>query len=1348
MNPLLRRLAILRVKVRLLDGWQGICAVITLVLTVGVSVGTLDYFVHLPTLARAAVLVGLLIGAAAIVYRYLVRPFGKPCDNLNLALRIEEEFPELNDALASTVQFLNMTKEEQARLGASESMRARTVAEMIERSARYDFACILNRRAGVLFGVAAVCALGVAGWLGAAHSASAQTAFWRLVEPFGMHTWTKVAVLRPAPAEANDGAKDKWDELDPRSTEEDRIAIHRPYLIKVVLTGQIPKHAKIEIEGKIRSDMTIDKLTPSDDEQSAFFVTPINMTQHYQQFKFRVVANDGAFPPRAGAWHKVEVMHEPKLIDLEGLPSPQITVYPPAYTDLPSPVKLLPGTSHIEVYAGSRAVYRARADRPLTHALIRWQPDDPALLELAQIGAGAAVPDKAAAVFEDKEQTIFSIPLVPWASGKYVLYMRDKYGLETEKTADIRVVKDPVPVVKLLRPALSAEFAPDAVVPFKFFVSDEKFAVRSVYVEYRRKALDGTPLDDNPTRAVLYEAQTQGKLIPWQLAQALGSEALTPDLRLRRTKLGFDMAWALKNHKFKEGELVVVEVCADDFCNIYPKKDTLIEGAFREPGRSQAIELRIVSKREIIARAEQVLGQIQKDLERAAKLEQKALDTVREIRKEDKIDQAVKDKLTDGADGPQKDVHDIVGKAPEDGIRGELNKLRQTLKANNLDNTRPFKEAGEIKGALDNIAQEELQQLEPNLNEIRADLNRSDKNNPRTKAKLDETARLQQNVADTLNELIGKMDPGAKMRDIRNEVRDIIGKEQQLREDLAELKAKKAQEEKETPQFKDVIEKDFKKKIEQKADEQRELAQQLDKLLKEMNAEKDRQEKLGNKGEAQKIGEAIKQIEDPGLEKRLQQQLKELKAEQQKQEKLGNKEEAKKIEEKIKELENPETLKKPMPEEAKKDKELPLNAQMKEVAKNLRDRSESPQQALDQQQKISKQLEKALETLEGKNPDLAKQEIKDRKDTEKKIDEHIKELKRLQEEDKQADKIKDMQERLKKKEEIAEKLEQLEQKMEKTRRQLAQLQEQQAAKAMKDAIEKVEKAGDKVKQGQNAEQEQQDARKKLEEAKLDVQESEEELAREMLIKIADQLKGLKERQDASLKRTENLHPKVMKRKSWSEALLNTLDGNIDGQTGIAEETGGLQKKLEGAVVFGGILERAKKSMDSAGTVMDARKKQGFEERRYLEKGDGEVMDADAVKDETEAQSDTVKHQKQAARSLTNLLDALKEEIDKPRKKPKDIAQNDKKPDEPEPKGPKGGVPNQDGIPPMAQLKALKAEQLDLNERTIDFDKRNPDPAQFNDRQRAELRELEAEQDRLQQLFHKLTAPPQKEGEQP
>ena len=303
MNPLLRRLAVLRWKVRLLDGWQGLCALIALVISVGVAVGLIDYSIHLPTLVRAAALVGLLVGSAAVVYRFLVRPFGKSCDSLNLALRIEEEHPELNDALASTVQFLSLTAEERTRLGASESMRERTVQDTIDRSARVDFACILNRKAGVLFGVGALSAICLVSRFFAFHKPSAKTALLRFVEPFGMHTWTKVTVYRATALEALDQEKQR-DPLKP--DEPDRIAIGRPYAIKVVLSGQIPKQARVEIEGKIRSDQTITKFFPHEDGQSVFFVAPINMTQHHQDFRYRVVANDGSFPPAPapGTWSR------------------------------------------------------------------------------------------------------------------------------------------------------------------------------------------------------------------------------------------------------------------------------------------------------------------------------------------------------------------------------------------------------------------------------------------------------------------------------------------------------------------------------------------------------------------------------------------------------------------------------------------------------------------------------------------------------------------------------------------------------------------------------------------------------------------------------------------------------------------------------------------------------------------------------------------------------------------------------------------------------------------------------------------------------------------------------------
>jgi hypothetical protein len=198
-------------------------------------------------------------------------------------------------------------------------------------------------------------------------------AFWRFVDPFGQHTWTQISVARSAPADLME-AGDEWEGLDPSGRKKDRIAIGRPYFIRVQLSGQIPKQARVEIDGNIRTDKLI-KLEDEKGNPRDWFVTPIEMTQYDQTFKFRILANDGRFPPRGDQWHEVRVMPPPKLVPLDGKASPQIVIYPPAYTDLP-PKALDPGVKHLDVYAGSTVVLRAKADRPLKQAWIESRPEN------------------------------------------------------------------------------------------------------------------------------------------------------------------------------------------------------------------------------------------------------------------------------------------------------------------------------------------------------------------------------------------------------------------------------------------------------------------------------------------------------------------------------------------------------------------------------------------------------------------------------------------------------------------------------------------------------------------------------------------------------------------------------------------------------------------------------------------------------------------------------------------------------------------------------------------------------------------------------------------------------------
>lgn len=1317
MNPLLKRFASLRLKVRLLDGWQGMCALVALVVGVAVTVGVLDYFAHLPTIVRAAALVGLLVGSGAIAYRYLVRPFGKPCDDLNLALRVEEAYPELNDSLASTVQFLKQSPEDLARVGGSAALREHTVAATIEKASQCDFARVLDRRGAALFGAAACGIVLVASLVVSTHRDYAGIAFWRFIEPFGQHTWTQMTVDRLK--------NDKRVRVDPYKQE--KIAIKQPYHIQVNLTGQLPeklKQARVEIDGQIRTDSHETILRA---DGAAYFIKRFDMAAQRQKFKFRIVYNDGAFPARAGTWHEVEVLPEPKLVALDNQPSPQITLYPPAYTDLPKERHLPAGMRNIELYAGTKVVYRARADRPLKEAWIAYHTTNPAVLPAAVFAASlgqldplqVAVAARAACEntlwsripvslshheedgSDEKDKSVMSATFTPWIDGRYSLYMNDKYELEGRDDGDMHVLNDPLPDVKLLQPGSSVTARPDGKLAFKFLVTDEHFAVKSVFVEYRKKkAADGNWSD--PQRTVLYDAKGYGSLIPEMLAKAsyaTPGSARTypklpmrgPDLRLRPKKLDFQTLWSLRN-QFKEGELVEIQVCAADFCDVF---------STREPGRSHVIELRIVGVRQLVQEADLKLGQIKNELRRVQKLQQQALDTVKETKANDKIEAKDVDKFIDEVEGPQRGVKDRVGNTPQEGLRKDLNELRRTLRDNNLEGTQAYRDAGEIKGTLDNIAQEELQKIEPRIADVRNELTQNNKNTPKTKQKLEETAKLQKNVLDGLNELIGKMDPTAKLDDQKNQLRDIIDREKKNLLDLEELNARKQDLEKAFPEDKARIEKDQRDKIAQKAQEQRELAQQTEKLLKELRAEKEHQEKLGNKDNAKKLEEAIEKLETPKALPMLKQQ----------------------------------------------EDKGPVNAQMKDIAKQLDNKSEAPQKTLEQQKQVLKDLESALDALEGRNEDMTRQDIKDRQQAEKKIDELDKKLQKLRDEFKKAEMIEDKEERLKKKEELAAQAEKAVEDIEKTRRELARLQEQHAANELNQAADKVDGARKKAQNSDNPDQDLKDAQQQLALAKEDLKKAEEQLARELLIKIADQLKGIKERQDAVLQRSEDFHPKVIKLKSWTDPLLDTIDGNRDAQKDIAEETDGVKDKLKEAKVFHSVLERAKKSMDDAGAVMKARREEG-RQRRYLDKNDGELMNADELKDEAEWHADTTKHQKQASQRLDRILDALKEEIAKkpqPRKDPDQVKNDPEKKEEK-----KGGIRPQDGIPSKAELKLIKGEQLDLNERTEDFAKRNPDVKNLNDVQRRELRELEVEQERLQELFQQILPPTQlpKEGDLP
>src|SRR5262249_2642332 len=410
-------------------------------------------------------------------------------------------------------------------------------------------------------------------------------------------------------------------------------------------------------------------------------------------------------------------------------------------------------------------------------------------------------------------------------------------------------------------------------------------------------------------------------------------------------------------------------------------------------------------------------------------------------------------------------------------------------------------------------------------------------------------------------------------------------------------------------------------------------------------------------------------------------------------------------------------------------KQMDAEAKIAELLKKQEELQKKTQEKLKEQDLLAKKKKKVEDELAKK-----KRDQKDAKAELEKIDQALKQN--------QADLNK-----------LAQQQRELQKLVQEKARELRGMQADQAGKALSKAAQEMERAAQMLEKGENPDEPQQEARDRLEDAQDQLQDAQDELLREQLAKIADKLKGLKERQDGAVKEMARLHAEsVEKHQRWTAGQLRSLGDLGETQKSIAREADSLKEKLKGAKVFERILERAAKNMEDAAEVIGQRR----------EKNRRQKLDDAEMADELAAQQLTLKHQTDAAKRLQRLLDALKDEqlAKRPQQK-----KDDKKNGGGKEEDNKLGGPG-DGIPDIAQLKALPAEQQELNDRPRAFVERQmailvagggavppapvaADAAPMTPAQRTELNQLEAEQAGLRELFELITRPPQRdEKEQP
>ena len=717
MNPLLSRLASLRRRVLIIEGWRGTTALLSLVVGAVLFAGLIDWTVQLPSLVRALLLVGIVTGGGYVAYRYLVAPLACPVDNLSLALRVEEANPELNDSLASTVQFLTVPLDTPGAVSSSPAMRDKAVQQAVARSSQVDFGGILSYRGALLFGASFFVIAAVAAHFIYHYPDRSGIALVRLGDPFGGHTWTTVDVPE-APTV---------------------VARGQPLSINATLVGLIPGTAKVEVledtskgDEPVRPDEKNYAITPEQRQKGEHNIRHFfDMTKYTKNFKFRVVANDGSYP-KNGRWHAVSVVAPPKHVDLDGQPSPQVDVTPPSYTGL-DPQKLTPGTKMIKAWAGSQVVFRAATDRKVAPGKVwfEYRPRDvyakppvPAFRAVALMGAlgsgnprpgltemflGQTVWDRIPAEV-DSTGVLYTVKFVPWVPGTCVVHLEDDIGLANTYNYELDVEIDPLPYVRMVQPATDLTLLPDAEPTLKFQADDETFALRSVFIEFERRGIDdkGGPVERQ--RALLKTAPGYEQNLPQIRAPlAIAQDSAVEPIKTKPKRVEIISTWRLAN-QFKIGDVLYIEACADDYCDVYGS---------RRPARSHQVKIQIVGKGELAKVIGEKLEGVQKNVEEIEKMQKAAHDIVKEVEKNPKAAEKGIEKIVE-AEAATKQILEKVGN-PDEGLRNDLAKLQQLLRDNKMQDTEAKQQADMIKGALHLLAQQE-EQIESLLNQARKKL--------------------------------------------------------------------------------------------------------------------------------------------------------------------------------------------------------------------------------------------------------------------------------------------------------------------------------------------------------------------------------------------------------------------------------------------------------------------------------------------------------------------------------------------------------------------------------------------------------------------------------------------------
>lgn len=439
MHPLTQKIAALHTRLLWRQRLTAACWVLAMALAAALVLGLTDYWLHFKdTGLRIMATTAFALAISWVAYRTWYLPARNRLRALDVARCVESHFPQLQDSLASAIEFLG--QDEHDELAGSAQLRRLVVAEAQNTVETLPLEEVIKRRplrwaAGSL---AAALLVGVICF--AMNPSAARTALVRLMAPLGTTQWPRQNHLqfRNVPT---------------------RLAAGQTLEVELVdSTGPLPDDVRFElgVAGEGGREVTSEPMTRVGEMLKA------RRENVQRSFGFRAAGGDDDTMP----WNWVEVVEPPKLESLA------LEVHPPAYTGL-SAAK---AERHLEVLVGTGIEATGTTSKPIKAATILQDGVPPITATIAADAAG-------------NDRRAFHIAADQWIAAKtgpYRLELVDDEGVAgVVGQWNLRVEPDPPPSVSWQQPADDMFVLPGAVVPLAVLVKDN-LAIKQIGITYER----------------------------------------------------------------------------------------------------------------------------------------------------------------------------------------------------------------------------------------------------------------------------------------------------------------------------------------------------------------------------------------------------------------------------------------------------------------------------------------------------------------------------------------------------------------------------------------------------------------------------------------------------------------------------------------------------------------------------------------------------------------------------------------------------------------------------------------------------------------------------------------------